>query len=75
LNEIDADEEGRTIGAELRAQVHYLRSLALARLGNRAGADTEMGAARKILEGIRASLPEADRDGFAARPDIRRIIG
>jgi tetratricopeptide (TPR) repeat protein len=75
LSAIPPDDAMRTIGPELRAQVHYWRSVAAAGLGDPAGAQTDALAARKILEQIRATLPESSRASFAARPDIRRIVG
>ena len=70
LNEIPADGDGGTIGRELRAHVHYWRAVALRGRGDAAGADAEHAAARKGLGDIRASLPDADRAAFDARPDI-----
>jgi len=75
LDGIPPDSAAQTIGPELRAQVHYWRSQALAGRGDRAGAQTELGMARQIVEKLRASLSEEERAGFSARPDIRRIIG
>jgi tetratricopeptide (TPR) repeat protein len=75
LGEIPADDEARTIGAELRAQVHYWRSVALIGRGTPRDAGTELGLARAIIDRIRNALPEGDRAGFAARPDVQRIIG
>jgi len=75
LDAIPPDDAVRTIGAELRAQVHYWRAQALTGRGDVQGAQAELSIARKILEEMRGSLAETDRAGFAARPDIRRIIG
>ncbi|MBI4486289.1 MAG: protein kinase, partial [Acidobacteria bacterium] len=70
LNEIPPDDASRTIGRELRAQVHYWRSRALAGRGDREGAANDAGAARGLIEQFRASLPERYRDLVVARPDI-----
>ena len=75
LDDIPADDEIRTIGAELRAQVHFWRGQALIGRGAGRDAEIELGRARTIIDGIRGALPEANRAGFAARPDVQRIIG
>jgi serine/threonine protein kinase/tetratricopeptide (TPR) repeat protein len=70
LDEIPPDDASRTIGRELRAQVHYWRSRALAGRGDRAGAATEASAARGLIEQLRAPFPERYRSLVLARPDI-----
>jgi tetratricopeptide (TPR) repeat protein len=75
LDGIPPDDPARTIGQELRAQTHYWRSRALTGRGEEAGAQAELAAARSLLEQLRARLAEADRARFAARPEIRRILG
>ncbi len=75
LDGIPPDEGGRLLGPELRAQVQFWRAAALAGLGRDADAQRERAAAREVIDGLRASLPEPDRARFAARPDIRRILG
>jgi hypothetical protein len=74
LTAIPDDAEQR-IGRELQAQAHYWRSVALAALGMREAADAEAGRARQLVGDIQASLPESDRERYAARPDIQRVIG
>jgi predicted negative regulator of RcsB-dependent stress response len=75
LDTIPPDDDQRTIGTELRAQVHYWRAQAL--IGRRAlpEARVELDLARKTIDQIRVALPDGYRASFAARPDIRRIIG
>jgi tetratricopeptide (TPR) repeat protein len=75
LDAIPPDDDMRTIGAELRAQVHYWRAQALMGGGAAAAAQAEIGLARKMIDGIREALPEAYRPGFLARPEVQRIIG
>jgi tetratricopeptide (TPR) repeat protein len=70
LSAITWDGE-RTLSPELQAQVHYWRSRAMAARGDRSGAQSEEGEARKLIRTLQASLPEQYRDGFASRPDIR----
>ena len=71
LTNIPADQGARTIGPELRAQVHGLRARVMTGLRDDAGARAETANARRIIERLRAALPEADRERFAARPAIR----
>ncbi len=75
LDAIPPDDDVRTIGAEMRAQVHYWRGQALIGRGAGPDAQAELGIARKIIDEMRAALPETDRAGFAARPEVQRIIG
>jgi tetratricopeptide (TPR) repeat protein len=75
LDAIPPDDGTRTIGAELRAQVHYWRGLARARSGDAPGGRTEIETARKLVDGVRGSLTETDRADFVARPDIRPLVG
>ncbi|MSO29822.1 MAG: serine/threonine protein kinase [Acidobacteria bacterium] len=74
LDEIPADDASRSIGRELRAQVHYWRGRALAGLGRAPDAAAESAQARTLVDQVRASLPERYRDLFAARLDIR-VLG
>ena len=69
------DDAEQTIGRELQAQARYWRSVALAGQGKVDAAQTEAAAARQLLMDMQASLPEPDRARFAARADIRRIVG
>jgi serine/threonine protein kinase/tetratricopeptide (TPR) repeat protein len=62
------------LGSDVQAQVHYWRSRALEGRGDRAGAHSEQALARKLIQDMRASLPEQYRDGFGSRPDIRPLI-
>jgi tetratricopeptide (TPR) repeat protein len=75
LDRIPADDEVRTVGPELRAQVHYWRSQALFGRSATAEAEIELRLARTILERVRGALPEDRRAGFSARRDVQRIIG
>jgi hypothetical protein len=59
------------IGPELQAQVHYWQSQMLAVDGDRAASDARAAQARKVMEGLRATIPDRYRDSFDARPDVR----
>ena len=74
LGEIPGDDAERTIGRELRAQVHYWRGRALAGRGDAAAARAAQEEARRVLDEIRGLLSESDRAAFSARPEIG-IIG
>jgi tetratricopeptide (TPR) repeat protein len=74
INQIPPDEDDRTIGPELLAQLHYWRSVALAGTGNRDGALADLATARRLVNGLAEALPEADRATFTGRADIRRIV-
>ena len=74
LGEIPQDDDKRTLGPELRAQVHYWRSRALIGRGDRAGGQSEANIARKLIENLRSSLPEQYRNAFASRSDVRLLI-
>jgi tetratricopeptide (TPR) repeat protein/tRNA A-37 threonylcarbamoyl transferase component Bud32 len=67
----DAREVG--LGTELRAYLAYWRSRAGA--ADRVGGESGVNEARALIEDLRRSLPESYRDRFAARPDIRVILG
>jgi tetratricopeptide (TPR) repeat protein len=73
LNEIPSDDESRTIGRELRAEVHHWRAQALAGRGDSAGARSERAGVQKLLADIEQTLPERYRPMFAARPGIRLL--
>ena len=73
LNDVPADA-GRTLSPELEAQVHYWRGQADYGKADRANAQGETGVARKLIEGLRQSLPVTYRVGFASRPDIRVLV-
>jgi tetratricopeptide (TPR) repeat protein len=60
---------------ELYAQVHYWRSVALASRGDQTGAEAARRRAMKLLDDVRVVIPEPDRSGFSARPDIHAVIG
>jgi predicted negative regulator of RcsB-dependent stress response len=66
--------DGKTLGPELQAQLHYWRSRALDGHGDRAGVQSEENIARKLIQEIEASLPSQYRDTFSSRPDIRPLI-
>jgi tetratricopeptide (TPR) repeat protein len=72
LNAIPPDASGRTIGAELRAEVHYWWNRIHARRGDTAGADADALATRAVIDAIGQTLPDADRMRFFARAAIRR---
>src|SRR3989338_1263493 len=73
LMAIPADADGQTVGAELRAEIHYWRSVTLRELGDQAPAAAEAALARTILEALQAGLDVGDRAAFAGRPSIRRV--
>jgi len=75
LMAIPADADGQTVGAELRAEIHYWRSVTLRELGDQAPAAAEAALARTILEALQAGLDVGDRAAFAGRPSIRRVLG
>lgn len=72
LNAIPPDADGRTIGAELRAEVHYWWSRIHAARGDASRAGAEANSARAAADAIAQTLPEADRHRFLRRPAIRR---
>ena len=74
LDNIPADDAGRTIGPELRARVHGLRARAMTGLRDDAGTLAETANARRIIERLRAALPEGERDRFSARPAVRQLL-
>ena len=74
LAEIPLEESEPTIGRELRAQVRYWRSLALAGRGDQAAADKEAALARTIAQQVQKSLPAPFHDSFVSRLDIRPIF-
>jgi tetratricopeptide (TPR) repeat protein len=74
LSAIPDDAEQR-IGPELQAQARYWRGVAFSGQGKTDAAQAEAGHARQLVMDIQASLPEPDRARYAARADIRRIIG
>jgi tetratricopeptide (TPR) repeat protein len=74
LDGIPPDGDGRTIGAELRAEVDYSWSRIRAGRGDAAGARTDALSARERMVALGQRLPEADRDSFMQRPTIRRYF-
>ena len=66
-----APPSGATIGNDLQAQIHYVRSQGLAALGDVSAAGTEAAAARKLRDDVRATLPPQYRDSFANRADMQ----
>jgi hypothetical protein len=72
LNGIPPDAGGRTIGAELRAEVHYWWSRVHTRRGDSARADADATAARAGIDAIGVKLPDADRDRFHRRDVVKR---
>jgi tetratricopeptide (TPR) repeat protein len=73
LNEVPLDD-GRTLGPEILAELHYWRGRAMAERGDWSGAGSETAMARTLLQQLQASLPAAYRDRFAARSDIREMM-
>jgi tetratricopeptide (TPR) repeat protein len=74
LAAIPPDDESRRLGAELRAQVLYWRSRALAALGDpAAAADAEQ--ARRLVTDLAARVPNDARARYLGRPDIRVVAG
>ena len=74
LKALPPDDAVRTIGPELRAQVHYWLGRALQAQGDRVGADEENAAARQLVETQQGRVPEGSRAAFASRADIRRVL-
>lgn len=75
LEQIPSDTPERGVGPELQAQAHFWRSRLLVRRGNLDDGERQAKTARTILDALRASLPEADRTRFNARPEIRLMGG
>jgi tetratricopeptide (TPR) repeat protein len=73
LEPIAPDAE-QAIGRELQAQARYWRSVALAGQGHAEAARAEAEQARRLVAEIEASLPAADRERFAMRPDVRQMV-
>ena len=74
LGDVSVDDE-RRVGAELVAHLRYWRAQALNGLGDAVQAPAQEAAARKLVQDLQASLPEQYRPPFAARRDIRPLIG
>ena len=74
LDQIPPDDTTRTIGTELRAQVTYWRSRALAGLLDPA-ASADAARARRIINDLQSRIPEQSRARFVLRPDVKLIIG
>ena len=70
-----APESDIALGLELRAQVHYWRSQALARAGNRTASATEGASARRLAGELEKVAPASNKRGLISRPDIRLISG
>jgi|SoiMethySBSTD1v2_1073268.scaffolds.fasta_scaffold00036_119 tetratricopeptide (TPR) repeat protein len=62
------------IGPELKSEGHFWRGRAYGLIGDRTAAQREMQLARDLMEQFRRSLPTEDRERFASRSDIRRIL-
>lgn len=73
LKDIPTEGE-RTIGPELRAEVRYWRSQAMAGRGDRAGGEAEAAPGRQLVLELQASLPERYRSSFAARAAIQPLL-
>jgi len=76
LRALDETANGRASasGPELVALMHHWRAEANAGMGQKETSADERAQARKLLDGLRGSLPEAYRDGFAGRSDIRASL-
>jgi tetratricopeptide (TPR) repeat protein len=70
----DTSQQGEQgLGPELQAQTRYWRSRVMTARGDDSGARAEELQARKLIQDVRASLPEQYREGFGSRADIRLI--
>src|SRR6185503_16511151 len=74
LDAIPADDNSRRLGDELRAQVLYWRSRALAGAGDPAAAG-EAERSRRLAADVAARVPDSSRARFLTRPDIRVLAG
>jgi hypothetical protein len=74
LAAVPADTATRSVGGELRAQVTYWESELLTARGEEISAHEKRDLARQELARLRDALPARFRAGFAARPEIRRIL-
>jgi tetratricopeptide (TPR) repeat protein len=74
LGAIPEDDTRFTIGAELRAQVHYWRKRAFIGLHDFEAAEMEGRSALQLIETTRRSVPEEFRSAFDSRPEIRRTL-
>jgi tetratricopeptide (TPR) repeat protein len=74
LAAVPADTATRSVGGELRAQVTYWESELLRARGEEISAHEKRDLARQVLVRLRDALPAQFRAGFAARPEIRRIL-
>jgi predicted negative regulator of RcsB-dependent stress response len=74
LDEIPPDTADRTIGREIRAEVHHWRARALAAIGDRDGAAAARAATITLLGGLRSSLPDGDKAAFDARVRMAELI-
>jgi tetratricopeptide (TPR) repeat protein len=74
LESISADGQ-RAAGPEVRAQAEYWRGQALARRGDRDAAVSAAENARRVLDELGTRIPEPDRGGWLARPDIKLASG
>jgi tetratricopeptide (TPR) repeat protein len=72
LRAIPPDANGRTIGAELRAEVHYWWSRIHAGRHDTARAAADAMSARALVEAIGQTLPSADHERFLRRTVIQR---
>ena len=70
-----SDNGQQTIGPELRAQVQFWRSQALAMKGDDVKARAALAEARRVVGGIQAGLPATVQQHFMARRDIHAIVG
>jgi hypothetical protein len=68
-----AVKDAASLGLELRAQVHYWRGRALRDTGDEGGSAAELTRARELLDRLRQSLPEADRDRAGTRRTLSEM--
>jgi serine/threonine protein kinase/tetratricopeptide (TPR) repeat protein len=70
LKDVQADD----LGPELRAQVQYWKGQVLLARGERAAGSRLIEDARKTIEALRLSLPDAHRVAFTSRGDVRELL-
>jgi tetratricopeptide (TPR) repeat protein len=73
LDGLPSKDESR-IGLELLAKASYWRSQSLLGKGDITGGRRDAGESARLLEKLRALVPEASRPRFDARPDIQAML-
>jgi tetratricopeptide (TPR) repeat protein len=74
LDAIPADQAGRTVGPELRAQAYMMRSRVQAARGELEAANTNVASARERMRAIVERLPEQYRPLFEGRQTVRQVL-